>query len=205
MAVTAKPKPRHEYELLVGLHYERNPDPSFWKDAEGNRHRVHDPGALICYGKNTANGSIVVSDRELDRIFPNKFRKVIHGEQRVVEVTAERRQLVDRLIESGAWQDTDRTLLESLPESFFQRMLERTAPRVPTEGKVVSTLGEDVTHQHSRAYDEGFRVFKNAAGKHQVTRPPNHDKPLNPKPLAAEAVDEFVDRFLKEARSGSHN
>ncbi len=178
------------YKLISGIHYEKNPD---FK----GKSLLH-PDSTVRYSA-TDGPNIVMSERELDKVFVNKFEKVVPGQNApAVPVSEDRRSAVARLIGAG-WEEKDRALLESLPEEFFQRI---TQPHSPVEAskKVVSMLGEDVTDLFQRAYDEGFRVFRNATGKHQVTRGGGTGKPLNPKPLEAQDVDSFVGKYLETAK-----
>jgi hypothetical protein len=176
---------KEKYRLLCGIHYETNPNYQ-GKDR-------HHPERVIQYKKD----DIIESERELDKVYVNKFAKLIPDENRpTVVVTDFRRQAVSQLISQGSVQEEDRDFLQHLPDENFarmQRMLAKSAdiPKKP------SSLGEDVTDTFQRAYDEGFKVFRNAAGKHQVCRSPNIDKPLNLKPLNQNEVEKFVADYMK--------
>jgi hypothetical protein len=189
MAETAEKLER--YEVLAGIHYGPNPK---WQPImdDGRVINAHDPKRHILY----KTSSIVESTENLEEKFRNKFRKVV--DKPTVIVTEARKASASQLIFAGGFQEPDRTFLESLSDSDFERV-QRIANRGATEErkKVVSHLGEDVTHLFQIAYDHQFLVFRNAGGKHQVARS-GETKPINPKPLDGNKVDEFITTFLKE-------
>jgi len=180
---------KQSFKVLAGIHYERNPN---W-DPKGSK--PHDPNRDVKYSQ----GDIVESDRPLDELFAGKFEKAIPGVNAPVVVTEARRVQVSQLIDGGEWPNDDRKFLEELSEADFHRIIRRSQKTIATEDrkKVTSPLGEDVTDLFQRAYDEGFKVFRNAVGKHQITKS-GSAKPINKEPLDADKVDKFVGDFLKE-------
>lgn len=182
-----------QYVLRQGFHYERNPD--FGKPVE--KGKPPHP-RFIQHTK----GAKVESDEDLCTKFPNKFDPVIDDERPEV-VTEARRALVQELIQSGAYGDGDRRMLETLTPAAFDRVRQRTLELVrkaeaPDGRKVSSPLGEDVTDTFQVAYDEGLKVFVNAAGKYQVTRAADVKKPVNKNALTKDGVESFVKQFLAE-------
>lgn len=182
----------YKFRVLQGTHHEINPKgaPNI-KDSMGNeRFAENRHNAFIA-------GQIFESDKPLDEIFVNKFERVIDGVPLVIQVTDARRQAVQELIQKGSWGEDDRKFLEELSEDGWTRIARHSTLRPEETRKINSILGEDVTDSFQRAYDEGFRVFKNVAGKHQVTRG-DHSKPLNKVPLEANRVEAFIEQILKE-------
>ncbi len=183
---------KQRYRVREGIFYARNPDWSLDPDAT-NQHR-HDSNQVILYKA----GAIITSEENLMEKFVNKFEKVI--EAGPVVVSEARKKAVDQLILAGVNQEDDRSFLESLTDDGFDRVQRMTAPKSPMESrKVVSPLGEDVTDLFGFAYDHGFKVFRNPAGKHQITKGAA-TKPINPKPLDAAAIDEFLATYLREVK-----
>lgn len=140
-------------------------------------------------------GDIIESERPLDEIFPNKFEKVVEGGGPVV-ITDARREAVTKMIQGGTWAEEDRKFLEELSNDGFERVFKRN--QMTERKRTTTVLGEDVTDLFQRAYDEGFKVFRNPAGKHQVTKGTASTKPLNKEPLEQADVDKFVDETLKK-------
>jgi hypothetical protein len=176
------------FRVLEGMHVE--PVPGFVGSPQ-------DPRRTKKYKK----GDIVESNRDLAETFPNKFHKLSDEEFAPPVDLEARRKEVNSMIESGTWQEEDRRFLEHLSEENFRRLQTRLALTVSaraSEDKTLSTLGTDVTSNFTRAYDEGFKVFKNAKGKFQVTARTEVNKPLNKEALDKDSVDKFVDQFLKE-------
>jgi hypothetical protein len=179
------------YKVLEGTHYART--------------RPYDPADPKSIGKSlTAHtlyhkGDVVYSDEPLDQKYACKFEKVIPGVNAPVVVTDARRYEVTMLIQQGRWSEDDRKFLEELTDENFSRVNKHAVGQSNTPPERKKTiLGDDVTDTFQRAYDEGFRVYRNASGKHQVTRPPNINKPLNKEALEADKVDLFVGTWLKE-------
>jgi hypothetical protein len=197
------------FELLKGLHYE--PDPAWTPNpALDFSANYKDPDRLCKFS--VAEGNVIVeARRDLCAEFPNKFRPVIEQAQGF-ELTEERVKLVDEMIASGRWKEaTDRAFLQQLPEATFQRIRQREqeqaqslanagniATQQQSSTKVNSPLGQDITDAFQRAYDEGFRVFVNATGKHSVTKRDNPNTALNRKPLTKDEVEGFVGQWLKD-------
>jgi hypothetical protein len=183
----AKPPKVSQYKVKCGKYYARNP--------EYGGTNPHDPAAKVMYKR----GEIVSTDEDLEANFANAFEKVLEPQKKTV--TEARKKAVYGLIElpKSMWTEDDREFLENVDDADFDRLVKKSQPKTLSEGvnKVTSVLGEDVTDTFGRAFDEGFKVFRNAAGKHQVTRG-DSTKPLNPSPLDAKDVDKFVDRYLKE-------
>lgn len=175
------------YEIAEGKHY------------EPRRDIPHREATSIENIKCFSKGEVFESDDpNLMRRFPNKFREII--ERNKPEVTEARKGSVSMLIQSGTWGEDDRTFLEELSEENFSRLMKKIPiglKELPDETrKVKSPLGEDVTDLFQRAYDEGYKVFRNAAGKHQITK--GRSKPLNPEPLDANQVESFIEAYSKE-------
>ncbi len=175
------------FELTDGVFYDKNVN---FKGEER-----HHPDRFIRYKK----GDRIESERDLVSIFVNKFRKVTNEGPTVATPANPVRKLeVQKMIEGG-WEENGRAFLEGLSDDDFAR-IQRMTPTKPTANhetrKKSSPLGEDVTDQFQRAYDEGYTVFRNALGKHQVVKGGN--KPLNPAPLDANKVESFIELHLKE-------
>lgn len=182
-----------KFILKSGIHYERNPNWVSKEDSKGTSPTVR---------YSATENNIVESDRPLDKLYENKFEKLIPGMNAPVVVTDARRQEVTQLLALGNWKETDRDFLEGLSEKDFQRVVSRSegmAAKKPAE-KVVSALGEDVTATFPSAHDAGLKVFANAAGKHQLTVG-TATKPVNPRPLDADKVADFIEKYQKEKGS----
>lgn len=167
------------YKLLGGRHYEF---------AEGS---TQDRVVF-------QSGEIVTSDRDLITLYPNKFEKI--NEPDPIVVTDERRQMVQDLIDDGAWQDDDRTFLEELSVEHFNRILRQTPLPVKAKSKAKkSILGDDVTDQFERAAENDMKVFVNSAGKFQVTTATHTKKPLNKEPFDNhDQVNAFIEEMAGE-------
>jgi hypothetical protein len=179
-----------KFKLIGGHHYEINPKYNAAGLGEGNIR--HHPERMIKFER----GAIIESDRPLDEIYINKFEKV-HEEAPHV-VTEERKKVVSQILEApgSQWNESDRAFLEGLKDSDFAKMM-RFVPKLESTDSERSDLGEDVTHKFQQAYDNGFKVFVNPAGKHQVTK---GGKVLNHKPLIAAAVEVFVEKYMAEEK-----
>lgn len=179
-----------KYRVIGGTHWDRNPD---WTGA--NR---HDQDRIKCFKA----GDTIESERPLDLIFLNKFEKVTHLSP-PSPVSDSRKLLVSQLIEAGAWEESDRSWLETMPERGFTKLCAQGAPVAPKADQdapklTESTLGQDVTSSFQRAYDEGLKVFRTPGGKHQVTEGTTPNRPVNPTPLSSGKVDEWIERYLSE-------
>lgn len=151
--------------------------------------------------KTYETGEIIESDRDLETIFPNKFRKLTEEESGPVIDIAVRCKEVDKLILGGTWKEGDRTFLERLSEENFVRLNNRfteAARRVLSDDRSVSILGDDVTSVFSAAYDHELKVFKNTQGKFNVTNKQEPNKPINMSPLAHKEVEPFVTKWVKD-------
>lgn len=177
------------YEVVVGIAYLHNPD---FKLSDDGLNR-HDPASHIV----VKGGSVVLSEENLEKRFPGKFKKVVEG--LTVAVSEARKQAISKLIASGVNNEDDRSFLESLSEDGFERLQRMIAPK-QVEGKTISVLGSDVTSEFSQAYDGGYKVFKTPANKYQVTNKNDVNKPLNSKALDASAVDTFISSHQKEIK-----
>lgn len=201
------------FKVLEGTHYENNPN--FSGD------NPHSPDRFIRFEK----GSVVETDRELDKVWVNKFERI--QEPLPQKVSEERKREVDQMVEDGFWPEEDRSLWEQMPPAQYERIKDhfiqqkapsRTFQKAPDgplaeskpseskqEPKVVEpsqeaapSLGEDVTDKYAKAKDTGLRVFRNPAGKYQVTTTADQSRPLNPQVLNQSQVNGFIDSYLKE-------
>jgi hypothetical protein len=189
MAVATVKKER--YRVVTGVHYDLNPNFNPEKLGLSKEQAAMHPDRLKRYEQ----GDVIETDQPYDKKYANKFEKVRPGDVATV-VTDERRAEVADLLEADKnWQESDRKFLEELSDENFGRIRRHTEQRQQVEN--VGPLGRDVTSQFQRAYDEGFKVFVNSQGKHQLTRGPNA-KPLNKEPLEGKEVDKWVNQYLKE-------
>jgi hypothetical protein len=189
MPATAAKKQR--FRVLEGQAYLKNPD------FAGTN--PHDPARMTLLTK----GQVVDHEEDLEAKWPNKFGKVLDGQGPTI-VTEARRNAVSQLIAQGSWGDEDRGFLEGLIDDAFERIQKNAEKKgsVSDSGsgkKHSSPLGEEVTDAFQQAYDNGFRVYRNVSGKHQVTY--KGTKPVNPKPLEAAQVETFVGDYLREVSS----
>jgi hypothetical protein len=199
-AVAEAPARKRRYRVIAGQHWARNPAYNPSTNEGRDRRKSH-----VLYKQ----GDVIESEENLAQKYDGKFELIPEMPQ--VEVTAERRQAAKALIDSGSWTQEDKEFLETMPPDNFQRVMRnamqggKTPPPMESEppptGKKASTLGENITAKFQVAYDEGFQVWVNLAGKHQVTMG-NSKKPINPEPLAEEEVDKWVMAYLKEKRGG---
>lgn len=176
-----------KYRVLAGIHIEKNP--------EYKGENTHHPDRFRTF----KTGDEITSDRELDKIYVNKFERVVN--KKPANVSELRKADVAQLLDtpSSPWTRDDKDFLESMDDKDFARILRITGVKPltpPQERKVTSPLGDDVTDSFQRAYDENMKVFKNGAGKHQVTKSNSLKKPLNLQPLDAEEVDKFVETYV---------
>ena len=195
------------YQVVEGFHHE----PAKRESREGQK--VGKPVAFDTYTK----GDVVESERDLIAIFPNKFRLVPEdqgiGQQNVSKVRCEQ---VAALIQTGAYDEGDRFFLEHLTDDGFRRVQTAIARRqeqetVATEApvnpnasqvaQIRSRFGTNVTDQFQLAYDEGFCVFVNGQGKHQVTKRDKPTKALNVEALDREQVEPFIKGWLEDFNS----
>ena len=113
------------------------------------------------------------------------------------------------LIKAGVWVEDDRAFLEGMSNVNFERIVrqanlskeeEEGVGSSANESKTVtrqkSPLGEDVTDDFPACGDK-FHVFKNKAGKYQVTTSKDVKKPLGSAPLDAEQVPSFLREAAK--------
>lgn len=173
--------------VMGGLHHE--PVPGFTGHPQ-------DPDRLKVYKR----GEIVESTRDLVKVFPNQF-KPVSDEEMVAPIDQEaRKKEVDGMIQNGHWNEEDRKFLQGLSEENFKRLNNRFSQAITaksSEDRTLSTLGEDVTSNFQLAYDSGYKVFKNAKGKFQVTKKNDVNKPLNKEALDQAGVDKFVEQYLR--------
>jgi hypothetical protein len=185
------------YKVKAGQHIDRN------LEYEGKN--PHDPAGYNRFTK----GDVVLSDRPLDQIYVNKFEKVVDYNK--ANISESRKADVARLLDShdSSWVEDDRYFLENMDDKDFARILRvsgvsaNPAPDTPhvtptSENKKTSPLGDDVTEKFPRAVEEGLKVFCNAAGAHQVTKPRSTARPLNPHLLKENEVDNFIKEYLEE-------
>ena len=188
MAITRDGKTA--YKLVVGTHYARNSD--FKGDSR------HDPNRLIKHDK---DNPVVWSEVDLTEEFPGKFVKMEEPTLPVTPASPQRKALVAQMIDTGIAEAEDRKFLEGLSEQDFARLQRMrgavAAPASDTAKKATSSLGDDVTDQFQQAYDNGYKIWRNAAGQHQVTSG-RSKKPLNPEPLQAGEVEKFVAEYMAE-------
>lgn len=170
---------------------------------EGGLH--YEPGNATPFKK----GSVIESDRDLEKLYPNKFTLMVEGSGVSAKrpVDEERREAVQGLIDDGVWQEEDRDFLEQLKDSDFGRILRQSAPpkvanaaapAAKKKGRISakpSVFGDEVTDRYQRAYDEGLHVYVNAQGKYQVLKG-NEKHPLNEAPLEEEQVEAFIAEYL---------
>lgn len=184
MSGTAE-RPREQYRVREGVHYALNAD---WKG--GPR---HSDDRMVRLTK----GDVLESSEDLTVKFPNKFDKVTPDGPGQVVVTEERIKTVNQLIAGAGWTEADRSFLQTLPEDGFARITRMSQIQKNESKKGTSPLGDDVTDTFQQAYDNGFKVYRNAAGKHQVVLA-GQTKPANLKPLEAADVDKFVATYMKD-------
>lgn len=174
----------NRYKLMAGQHYGVNPDAP--------------PGArFLDRMKLYTAGDIVESEEELDKKHLNKFELQNESTPRVI-VSEMRKARVTELITTGIWAETDRDWLEQLTDDRFMKVTGSKELQPEPDKRIQSALGKDITDTFQVAYDSGFKVFKNPSGLHQVTKSPDHSKPLNRNPLKAEDVNKWVENYLKE-------
>lgn len=183
------------FKVLTSIHYAR-------PDENKKRKGPHNLSHMVPYKR----GEIIESDEDLVTKYPNKFERIV--EAGPVVVTQARREAVAKLIETEVWTDDDRTFLEELPDSGFNRILRQAKiepPKDPdaeedkpkaTAGKS-SALGDDVTETFSIAVDNDMKVFKNAAGLFQITKGKSK-KPINEEPLEEVQVEAWIQSYLEE-------
>ena len=183
-------KQKYRYEIVAGIHY--HPNENWHLSADGlNRHESDSHTKFV-------HGNVLVSDEDLETRFPGKFRRIVEGQ--TVNLSEARKKAIDSLISTGVSIEDDRPMLENLTDDAFERLQRMLQPKTHADSKkVISPLGEDVTDLYQQAYDHGFKVFRTAAGKCQVTRG-DATKPLNPKALESTAVEGFVTSYLKESK-----
>jgi len=176
-----------KYELMGGQFYDLNPN---WKGSD-----PHDPEKRILYRQ----GQVVTSTRSLDQVFPNKFREVVDQVIAPREVSVERRNYVQQILDQGPYSEDDRSFLEQMDDDGFgriQRALLKSSA-AETSKRMSSILGEDVTDQFQIAYDHQYKVFRHpSSGKFHVTKG-SHNKPLNDSGLEKDKVDPFVTQHMK--------
>jgi hypothetical protein len=173
------------YKLLTGVYYARNEGQTNLKaDDSHTLHRADDE-----------NTRYVESKVDLVAKFANKFELVIPGVNAPITVTEARKREVTLLIQQGTWEEADRGFLETVSDDGFERLKKKFTPASHT--KHASLLGDDVTDQFGPAYDNGLKVWRNADGKHNVTKS-GGKKPLNREPLESNQVEGWVDEYLKD-------
>lgn len=156
-------------------------------------------------------GDFVESEIDLVEKFPNKFERVI--EPPPIQVSQARKEAVTKLIDSGVWTGEDRTFLQELPDSGFDRILRQAgiaAPKAPDEDEEIGDdededkakkakphklFGDDVTADFTAAEANGLKVYKNAAGKHQILKG-RGTKPINPEPLDEDQVHDAIGEYV---------
>lgn len=138
-------------------------------------------------------GQEVWSDRNLMEVFPGKFAPAAEPKQ----VSEARRSAVSELIKSSSWEEVDRDFLQDLSDDDFDRCRVRSIFKQSID-KVQSALGNDVTSKFSMAYDNGYLVFANNEGKHQIVKKGASNKPINKTALDANGVEGFIADLLKE-------
>lgn len=184
-----------KFRVLEGEHHELNPE-----------YRSNDPFDVKRRTK-YVKGDIIESDKELDKVFVNKFSRVNPHEFAETIDPAIRTPLVNELISHGGWREDDRSFLMFLPTDGFNRVYTNSVkPKgsllqgEPGAEKPVSTLpgaqghesgsgekpgakkgplGEEVTDEFPAATAAGLKVWRNSAGKFQVTKVANNKKPVN--------------------------
>lgn len=190
MAETLTPplpaKQKKRYVLKGGWHHE--PVPA--------GHADHLNPLAVNRVRTLTKGDVIETERDMQAEYPGKFDLATEDGGTVV-VTDERRQSVAQLIASSTYTEEDRGFLERLSNDGFERVVRASTPK-QVEGKVSSPLGDDVTHKFQVAYDNGYLVFVNGTGKHQVTRRNESTKPLNKAPLDVKGVDPFVLEHMKQ-------
>lgn len=195
------------YQVVAGRHNEPI------RDKPRREGEIGKPTSVRSYGPGEPEGDIIETDEDMIKRFPGKFR-LLPDESDVPEVTDARRVAVTELIRTGAYQEGDRVFLERLPGDGFNRILARERRRLEEQrqndeapsqdegksaiGSVKSRFGTNVTDQFQVAYDEGFLVFVNGAGKHQVTKRDAPTKALNKEALPKEGVEPFIKDWLQE-------
>ena len=180
---------KHRYQVVAGIAYLHNPD---FRLSEDGLNR-HDPASHFT----VKEGNVVLSEEDLEKRFPGKFKRIVEGH--TVVVSEARKRAIASLISSGVNTEDDRSFLESLSEDGFERLQRMVAPK-QVEGKVISVLGSDVTSEFQQAYDAGYKVFKTPANKYQVTTKSDPNKPLNTKALDVSAVDTFTSSHQREIK-----
>lgn len=179
-------KVKQRFRVLAGIHSEGTREGT---DANG------DPALEpINYQANDPNNNVVESTRPLDRIFPNKFERIVEQAPPKAAVSDDRRAAVGAMVESGRWSEDDRDFLEQLPEDRFVKVGGSTFAGA---AKIESMpLGEDVTAQF-KGLPPDYKVWRNAAGKHQVTKGTDAAKPVNKDALDQAQVVKFAQDHSK--------
>jgi hypothetical protein len=186
-----------KFRMKEGIGYLPNPA---WSPKEGDAYPHRDPERMKLYKKgDVVEVEVNKPEDDLTINFPEKFERLREAETQVSDPAA-RKAAVAELLDTGVWGPDDREFLLTVSDDGFERIRRQAVTRKSENLFPSSSLGEDVTNQFVRAYDEGMKVYKNPAGKHQVVRPPEMTRPINPEPLPANKVDAFIDRWLKEQK-----